>query len=66
MAPKLFIPVPLIVRDSGILNPFPFIFKAVVLATVVVEAPVTPGVVLPKPSWFCNWMTPLEIVVAPE
>ena len=27
IAPKLLIPVPLIVRDSGILNPFPFIFK---------------------------------------
>ena len=36
--------------DSGIINELPFIFKAAALATVVVDAPVTPGVVLPSPS----------------
>ncbi|CAB4823985.1 unannotated protein [freshwater metagenome] len=50
IAPKLLIPVPLIVKVSGIVNPLPFIFNAAVFTTVVVEAPVTPALVLPNPS----------------
>ena len=54
IAPKLLIPVPDKFNTSGIIKLVPTIFKAVPADTVVVEAPVTPGVVLPNASWFSN------------